>query len=140
MRRHCSNPDAECVAVGVVLLRVAIGGVAATLGVVYLSGLIERTAIVYLAAIVLLAGGALLLAGFLTPFASGLVGLCVLGIAFSFVPAPPSVPSGAQLISLVIVLIAVGIALLGPGAFSIDGYLFGRREIVIPPRTPESES
>jgi hypothetical protein len=36
------------------------------------------------------------------------------------------------------IIIAVAIALLGPGAFSFDGYLFGRREIVIPPRPPES--
>jgi hypothetical protein len=34
--------------------------------------------------------------------------------------------------------IAIALALLGPGAFSIDARRFGRREIVIPPRsTPE---
>jgi guanyl-specific ribonuclease Sa len=38
------------------------------------------------------------------------------------------------------VLIAASIAMLGPGAYSVDGYLFGRREIVIPPRGPESQS
>jgi hypothetical protein len=27
--------------------------------------------------------------------------------------------------------------LLGPGAFSLDGYIFGRREIVIPPRNAD---
>jgi hypothetical protein len=29
--------------------------------------------------------------------------------------------------------VAVGIALLGPGAISLDAYFFGRRKIVIPP-------
>jgi hypothetical protein len=34
--------------------------------------------------------------------------------------------------------IAIALVLLGPGAFSIDARRFGRREIVIPPRsTPE---
>jgi hypothetical protein len=35
---------------------------------------------------------------------------------------------------------AVAVALMGPGAFSLDARLFGRREIVIPPlhRGPES--
>jgi len=31
------------------------------------------------------------------------------------------------------IVTAVAIALLGPGAFSLDGRLFGRREIVIRP-------
>ena len=44
---------------------------------------------------------------------------------------------GARLIALIIVIVAIGIALLGPGAYSVDSYLFGRREIVIPPRLPE---
>jgi len=30
------------------------------------------------------------------------------------------------------VILAAAIALLGPGAFSLDARLFGRREIVIP--------
>ena len=30
-----------------------------------------------------------------------------------------------------VVMVAVAIALLGPGAYSLDSYLFGRREIVI---------
>jgi hypothetical protein len=33
------------------------------------------------------------------------------------------------------VSIAIALVFLGPGAFSIDARLFGRREIVIPPRS-----
>jgi uncharacterized membrane protein YphA (DoxX/SURF4 family) len=40
-------------------------------------------------------------------------------------------------LALLMVITAMGIALLGPGAFSVDGQLFGRREIVIPPRPPK---
>lgn len=31
-----------------------------------------------------------------------------------------------------VIILAAAIALLGPGAFSLDARLFGRREIVIP--------
>ena len=120
------------------LLRVVLGGTAATSGALYLSGVIERTPAVWVAGVLLLAAGVALLIGFLTPFASSLVGICVVGILFSWFPAPPLALLGARLVALVIVITAVGIALLGPGAFSLDSYLFGRREIVIPPDPPES--
>ena len=44
-----------------------------------------------------------------------------------------------QLVSLEMIVMAVSIAMLGPGAFALDARLFGRREIVIPPvpRDPE---
>jgi hypothetical protein len=34
----------------------------------------------------------------------------------------------------------IAIVFLGPGAFSLDAYLFGRRELIIPPssRPPKS--
>jgi uncharacterized membrane protein YphA (DoxX/SURF4 family) len=120
------------------LLRAAVGGIATTFGALYLSGLMDRTLAVWTVALTLVGGGVALVIGFMTPFASLMVGLCVLGITFSWFPAPPFALLGARLAALVIALTAVGIVLLGPGAFSLDGYLFGRREIVIPPRPPES--
>jgi uncharacterized membrane protein YphA (DoxX/SURF4 family) len=119
-------------------LRVAIGGLAAALGVLYLSGLIERTAVVFVLAAVLLLGGVALMIGLMTPFASLAVAVCVLGVALSWLPASPYALLGAEPVTLVIVVTGVAIALLGPGAFSIDGYLFGRREIVIPSHSPKS--
>lgn len=121
---------------GLFLLRVALGGMALTCGALFLSGQMEHAAAVWVIVSVLIIGGVALVIGFLTPFASLAIGLCVLGMAFSWFPAPSLIPSGARLITLVIVTTAVALALLGPGAFSMDGYLFGRREIVIPPRPP----
>ena len=119
------------------LLRIALGGIAVALGALYLMGLIERTPLVWAAAGIFLACGICLVIGFMTPPASLLVGLCVLAISFSWVPAPPFASLGVTLVSFLMVVTAMGIALLGPGAFSVDGHFFGRREIVIPPRSPE---
>jgi putative oxidoreductase len=66
--------------------------------------------------------GSLLLAGFLTPVAAILLGLAALNIAFSEEKWTP----------VSVFIVALATALLGPGAFSIDARLFGRREIIIP--------
>ncbi|HEX3543577.1 MAG TPA: hypothetical protein VHT31_03545 [Candidatus Acidoferrum sp.] len=44
------------------------------------------------------------------------------------------------LVSLEMIVMAAAIALLGPGAFSLDARLFGRREILIPPPSREPKS
>jgi uncharacterized membrane protein YphA (DoxX/SURF4 family) len=73
-------------------------------------------------------GGALLVAGFLTPFAAlAAAGSLVVSLHSSTSPLPDH-----GLLSLMGGCVAV--ALLGPGAWSADARLFGRREIVIPRR------
>jgi hypothetical protein len=72
-----------------------------------------------LAALILLGAGCILL-GFVTPVTAILIGLVSITFAFS---------SLAQLIDIVV--LSAAIALLGPGAFSIDARMFGRREILI---------
>jgi uncharacterized membrane protein YphA (DoxX/SURF4 family) len=74
--------------------------------------------------VLLLASTACLLLGFVTPVAAVLIGLASLGLAFWTTPYPIQ--------DLEVVVLAVVIALLGPGAFSIDARMFGRREILIP--------
>jgi uncharacterized membrane protein YphA (DoxX/SURF4 family) len=76
--------------------------------------------------------GALLLIGFLTPGASIAV---MLGGAGLTLPGCPALSPGlfeARPSNGFIIVMAIAIVLLGPGAFSLDSYLFGRREIVIP--------
>ena len=75
--------------------------------------------------------GISLLVGFLTPAASVLVGISSLGIALaSFTAAHPSVLD-SSLATAYVVVMAAAVAFLGPGAFSVDARLFGRREIII---------
>ena len=84
--------------------------------------------------------GALLSIGFLTPVAGGVAALLGAGVALSLLP--PSVPNvlGGVPATIFAILMAVAVVLLGPGAFSLDARLFGRREIAIPQvsrRSPE---
>ena len=74
--------------------------------------------------VLLLSSAACLLLGFVTPVAAVLIGLTSLGFGFWITPYPFQ--------ELEVVVLAVVIALLGPGAFSIDARMFGRREILIP--------
>ena len=77
--------------------------------------------------------GALLLSGFLTPVAGVLVGLGTLGITLGWLPAATRNLFDTALPAVFAAIMCAAIALLGPGAFSIDARLFGRREIIIPP-------
>lgn len=70
--------------------------------------------------------GSCLLVGFLTPFVAVFVGLSA--IAF-VIFTPPFIHSVVD-----VIILATALALLGPGAFSVDARLFGRREILIATR------
>jgi len=80
-----------------------------------------------------LAAGILFLVGFLTP----LIGIVV--IVVTVIAAVSSLPSSlpnvfesklALIFALTMVLTIIG---TGPGRFSLDARVFGRREIIIPP-------
>ena len=76
--------------------------------------------------------GILLLAGFLTPIAAGLVGLCAVGVWISMIPGPQPNLFPSKLSVAFLTAVSGAIFLLGPGAFSVDARLFGLREIIIP--------
>jgi uncharacterized membrane protein YphA (DoxX/SURF4 family) len=74
----------------------------------------------------------LLLIGYLTPLAGVLTGLFCVGSVFSWFPVAGLELFGAKLSAALAAVIAVALVCLGPGAFSLDARLFGRREIIIP--------
>jgi uncharacterized membrane protein YphA (DoxX/SURF4 family) len=122
------------------LLRGAIGLVAIIEGGFYLTGSTITTPGLWLGGLLgLVAGGALLI-GFFTPVAGVVVGLGALGIGFSVLAAPTPNLFDARLSAILAGIMTVAIVFLGPGAFSLDARLFGRREIIIPqaPRRPEA--
>jgi uncharacterized membrane protein YphA (DoxX/SURF4 family) len=122
------------------LLRATVGVTSAVQGALYLSSGSKWAFDVVLPCALLILGGLFLLIGFVTPLASGLVGIAGIGNAISWVPAPSGNLFDGKLGYLPMIAVAAAIALLGPGTFSIDAYLFGRREIVIPAssRLPKS--
>lgn len=82
------------------------------------------------------AGAASAAAGFLTGLLQTTVALALLAtlgrqIWIAALAASPSV--GAWHVPLLELALAAALALIGPGAYSIDARLFGRQEIVIPP-------
>jgi hypothetical protein len=69
---------------------------------------------------------ACLCVGFLTPIVAILV-LLFHGLAWS------SLSIGSAGMTTIALLDALALAMLGPGAYSIDAYRFGRRVVVLPP-------
>src|SRR5262249_60553948 len=77
--------------------------------------------------------------GFLPPLASLLAGIYFFGVVVSCFPVPSLTIHDFRLIAVGLIATTMAIALIGPGAFSLDGFLFGRREIVIPPSSGPKE-
>lgn len=115
-------------------MRVAIGVVALLQAGFYLANGANSTTGIWLSGLIGLAAGAALLVGILTPVAGIVVGLGIIGIGFSFFAPPVPNLFDQKLSAVLAAIIAAAIVFLGPGAFSVDARLFGRREIIIPPR------
>jgi hypothetical protein len=120
---------------GLLLLRAAVGIVALFLGGSYLADSATSIVGAWICGLVGFAAGAALLIGVCTPIAGLLVGVGAIGIGFSFLPAPALNLFDEKLPAVLAAIIAAAIVFLGPGAFSLDARLFGRREIIIPPRS-----
>ena len=83
-------------------------------------------------AAVTFAAGAFLLAGLMTPFVAVFVAAGGIGVTLSYIPLPGEALFDSHLAIINLIVLSIAIALLGPGAISLDARMFGRREITIP--------
>jgi hypothetical protein len=74
-----------------------------------------------------------LLVGLMTPIMAMIIGLSAIALAGSNL-----FESTQTMVNLIVLTTAIG--LLGPGAFSLDARMFGRREILIPNSTRPTKS
>jgi uncharacterized membrane protein YphA (DoxX/SURF4 family) len=118
--------------IGLLLLRAAVGLTAVAQGGVYLSSRDNPMIWTWVVGLLAIATGFSLLIGILTPVACILVGSGSTTIAFSSFPVNTQYLINDGLSLPFVVIVATSIVLLGPGAYSIDARLFGRREIIIP--------
>lgn len=70
------------------------------------------------------AAGALILGGLWTPVVGVLAGIVEVWIAF--------IGPGNQPLALMLAALGLGLAMIGPGAWSIDARLYGRKQILPP--------
>ena len=116
--------------IGLMVLRIAIGArlvIEASSFMLHPQGLKPG---IWLLSLFALGIGSSFMLGFLTQLVAG---VSVLAGAAAFLLHPAWVPSFLNLHGLETIGVALAIALMGPGALSLDAYFFGRRKILIPP-------
>ena len=106
---------------GLLVLRLAVGGILITNGITWLVSAPHHDAIA--PAIIGIAAGLLMLIGLWTPVGSM---LAVISQSWAFLVGDIMLQ-----IAILVLSISVAIAMLGPGAWSIDALLFGRRRLDI---------
>ena len=117
---------------GLLLLRAVVGFTLVLQGIAYLIDWHQLRLAAWMAGTLAVVGGICLLTGFLTPIAGLFTALAGIAITLSWLPVPARNLFDNNLVIIDVVAIATAIAFLGPGAFSLDARLFGRREITIP--------
>jgi putative oxidoreductase len=106
---------------GLLVLRLAAGGILLTNGIAWLASTPHHDAIA--PAIIGIAAGLLMLIGFWTPVGSA---LAVISQSWTL-----RVGGVMPQTAILLLSISVAVAMLGPGAWSIDSLLFGRHRLKI---------
>jgi uncharacterized membrane protein YphA (DoxX/SURF4 family) len=132
LRRLISEFPDGLPGISLLLLRAVLGVALLIEGGFYVIGPDRRFA-TYAIGLLAVASAGLLVIGFLTQLAGIVTGLAAVGVLLSLLPG--CTPNVFDSRSAVVFAVAILIALIGigPGRFSVDARLFGRREIIVPP-------
>jgi uncharacterized membrane protein YphA (DoxX/SURF4 family) len=131
VQRYFSTFPGSLPGVGLLLLRIVVGGGAAIEGMVYLRHLGGFGELMSIGAVLAVASGLAVLAGFMTPASGILAGVTTVAIVGAAAPPDTSLFVDRPA-ALILAIDAAALVLLGPGALSMDARLFGLREIVLP--------
>ena len=134
LQKLFSTFPAEWPGIGLLLIRALLGLQLIVQGVGYIQSP-DRGLVVWVSAALAFMSGTSLLAGLLTPFVAVVVAIGGMGLGLSWFPLPAQDLFNNNLVVIDQILLAIAIAFLGPGAFSLDARMFGRREITIPSNT-----
>ena len=107
--------------IGLLLQRLLIAAALLHFGMSHLNGTSDLASIVI--SLIGAAAGILLLIGLWTPFVGSLIAAVQMWIAFSY--------AGDPWTSIMLAILAATLAIIGPGAWSIDARVFGRVHIEI---------
>jgi NhaP-type Na+/H+ and K+/H+ antiporter len=122
--------------IGLLLLRSVIGFTAAWQGVLCLATRDAGATVRIVGGLAVLTG-ILLATGVRTRLASFLIALGIAFLSLCTLPPPTRDLFDRLLPGLFAETMSMAVVFLGPGAFSIDAYLYGRKEIIIPHRLHE---
>lgn len=121
---------------GLLLLRAAAGGVLAVRCILYLGARHDFRIAAMAALFLTFVSAVFLLLGYRTRAAATVASVASIGSIFFWLSKYP--PQGSRLSAALVSIIAAAVICLGPGSFSLDSRLFGRREIIIPRGRPEA--
>jgi uncharacterized membrane protein YphA (DoxX/SURF4 family) len=124
--------------VGLLVLRIALGIPLLVEGIALVGDWRNTASLLVVVALISLAAGSTLLVGL--SVARGAVGGAVAATAVHLSSLHGECLNlfSSRIACFLAMSIAIALVFLGPGAFSLDARRFGRREIVIPPRsTPD---
>jgi len=124
---------------GLLLLRAAAGIGLIAQGIAYFGNEPHLGLPVFCVAVLAVVVGALLLLGCLTRSAALVAVMLTVGCMSAWFPAPKLGLFETRITSALAVVIAAAVVCLGPGAFSVDARLFGRREVIIPKHLHDTE-